>query len=254
MTLTDNTLIYLQAYEGRSEILDTMEATLLPQTSMQIKSKMVDHHHDSHWTRWRRKGMGCGKLPPQPRQPQVTNSDYPRKNNADAEVISVAVPDAFRRFMQDELSMKATAPRIRVIRFKRERLQFLLGPGGETKRRIEDQHRCILDIGDAAPPLSSGTAKDSSGGNDLAADDRNSIMGGEHVDCVVHVFGEDEVSCKAAAQVVQELVCDIEVGVELQAIVKDVRDFGAVLQVGSLPPWFVHPPIMKVNWTALGIY
>jgi len=123
---------------------------------------------------------------------------------------STAKREAFENFMQRGLALKSHAPRLRVITFARDRLQFLLGPGGETKRTIEREHDCILDLGDDAHELASS---------------------GNSTGCVVHVFAPDKASCDNATRMVQELVCDVEHGAILSAVVSEVKDFGAFLEV-----------------------
>jgi polyribonucleotide nucleotidyltransferase len=116
--------------------------------------------------------------------------------------------NGFDAFMQRGLALKEHAPRLRVVTFARDRLPFLLGPGGETKRSIERDYNCMLDMGDTE----ASTTGASSG-------------------CVVHVFGSDKASCEAATRVVQELVCDVEAGAILSAVVKEVKEYGAFVEV-----------------------
>jgi hypothetical protein len=40
--------------------------------------------------------------------------------------------DRFGWFMKNKLALKDHAPRLRVLTFKRDRLSFLLGPGGQV--------------------------------------------------------------------------------------------------------------------------
>jgi polyribonucleotide nucleotidyltransferase len=138
-------------------------------------------------------------------------------DNMEAELVK-NIPDSkgnnfaggFDAFMQRGLTIKSHAPRLRVVTFARDRLQFLLGPGGETKRMIEREHDCMLDLGDDAHEV--GPSGTSTG-------------------CVVHVFAPDKASCEAATRMVQELVCDVEDGAILSAVVQEVKDYGAFVEV-----------------------
>lgn len=119
-----------------------------------------------------------------------------------------SIQNGFDAFMQRGLALKGHAPRVRVVTFAKDRLAFLLGPGGETKRMIEKDHNCMIDLGDAEVGPT-----------------------GVSTGCVVHVFAPDKASCEAATRVVQELVCDVEDGAILSAVVQEVKEFGAFVEV-----------------------
>ena len=157
---------------------------------------------------------------------------------------------AFEAFLRSGLALKPHAPRLRVVTFDRERLSFLLGPGGQTKRAIELEFDCVLDVGDVPD-----TGDEAGGGG---ATDRGVLGGGSSSggggngngsgssattaaaagststsskECVVHVFGATKASCDAATKVVQELVCDVVKGAVLRGTITELRDFGALVDV-----------------------
>lgn len=143
---------------------------------------------------------------------------------------------AFEAFLRSGLALKPHAPRLRVVTFDRERLSFLLGPGGQTKRAIELEFDCVLDVGDVPD-----TGDEAAGGGTTT--DRGVLGGGgatttaagststSSKECVVHVFGATKASCDAATKVVQELVCDVAKGAVLRGTITELRDFGALVDV-----------------------
>lgn len=102
----------------------------------------------------------------------------------------------FEEFMRKGLELKPHAPRIRVVTFKRDRLVFLLGPGGNTKRQIEQEFNCVLDVGDGDDPAAS-----SSSASSISSTSTKSLLDGGSEECVVHVFAADKASCEGATKV-----------------------------------------------------
>ena len=154
---------------------------------------------------------------------------------------------AFEAFLRSGLALKPHAPRLRVVTFDRERLSFLLGPGGQTKRAIELEFDCVLDVGDVPDSeeaaaggradrgvLGGGGSSSSVSGSGSGGSSNGATAGAtssSSKECVVHVFGATKASCDAATKVVQELVCDVVKGAVLRSTVTELRDFGALVDV-----------------------
>ena len=238
------------AGRGRCEILDTMEASLFPESGGHTAAAADAAAASGH-------GHGQGQAAQKRAAKKAARAAAAAAEAAGAGVgldaESIVAQDGgggggggraesgnggtgelFARYCRDRLSLKPFAPRLRVITFARDRLSFLLGPGGGVKRAIEAEFGVTVEVGDVlggqvadqgeALPFgvgaaSAGTSGGGGGGGEAAAQ------------CVAHVFGGDKAACEAAARVVQELVCDVEEGSILSGVVKEVRDYGAVVQV-----------------------
>ena len=93
---------------------------------------------------------------------------------------------------------KNHAPRVERLVFERERLADLVGPRGQTLRDIEARYRCAVETG---------------------------------TDGEVIIFALDKADALNAKAHVSEIVADIQIGDKLQAVVTDVREFGALVKL-----------------------
>jgi len=94
--------------------------------------------------------------------------------------------------------LKASAPRVEVVKFDPVRKKDLLGPGGVVIRQMEDRYNVSLDLTQEGQCL---------------------------------LFGDDHDMVKQAKVAVMDLVSDVEVGVTYQGTVIELRDFGAIIEL-----------------------
>jgi polyribonucleotide nucleotidyltransferase len=94
--------------------------------------------------------------------------------------------------------LKASAPRVEVVRFDPMRKKDLLGPGGAVIRQMEDRFNVSLDLTQEGQCL---------------------------------LFGDDQEMVKKAKVAVMDLVADVEVGGVYEGTVIELRDFGAIIEL-----------------------
>lgn len=94
--------------------------------------------------------------------------------------------------------LKASAPRVEVVRFDPMRKKDLLGPGGSVIRQMEDRFNVSLDLTQEGQCL---------------------------------LFGDDQEMVAKARVAVMDLVSDVEAGETYEGTVIEIRDFGIVVEL-----------------------
>lgn len=117
----------------------------------------------------------------------------------------------YEQFVKSKLAIKPHAPRLKVLSFKRDRLPFLLGPGGQTLRQIELEHGCDIAISDASPaagPKGEAKGEGEAKGAPPASAAASSALAlcTKEVVSVAHIFGPDQTSCNAAFKVTRRML------------------------------------------------
>lgn len=116
---------------------------------------------------------------------------------------------------------KPSAPRVNVVRFRRQRMSDLLGAGGQTKREIEAECGCIIDTVEVEPDATiarrRGNSSSAGAGTGRAAGTSLAEQVAE-----VCIFAETAEDADRARSMVQDLVCDIELGQVFKGTVKEV--------------------------------
>jgi len=107
-------------------------------------------------------------------------------------------------------SLKKTAPKIEVVHYAPERKGDIIGPGGELLRELQETYDCTLEFTD-----------------------------GKEVSSVA-IFSSDSVKAKEAKHLIQELVADITVGEIYQVVVREIRDFGLIVDVLRNQKGLIH--------------
>ena len=103
--------------------------------------------------------------------------------------------------------VKSTAPRVDIARFHPDRKEDLIGPGGAVLRQLEDRFGVSLDLSQDGQCLIYGEG----GGEDNGHSENR--------------------GARAARNAISELVGDVELGGVYEAVVLEVKDFGAIVEV-----------------------
>jgi len=109
-------------------------------------------------------------------------------------------------------SLKPFAPKIEVVKFPPERKGDIIGPGGQTARELEETYECSLNFTDGIKGQDSSLA----------------------------IFSPDSIKAKAAKHLIQELVADITVGETYDVVVREVKDFGLLVDVLRNKQGLIH--------------
>jgi polyribonucleotide nucleotidyltransferase len=96
------------------------------------------------------------------------------------------------------MELKASAPRVEVVKFDPERKKDLLGPGGTVIRQMEDRFNVSLDLTQEGSCL---------------------------------LFGDDPLMVKKAKTAVMDLVSDVEVGLSYEGTIIEIKDFGIIIEL-----------------------
>ena len=104
-------------------------------------------------------------------------------------------------------SVKDTAPRVALVRFDPDRRRFLIGPGGEMLRHIEEQYDCKIDVSDEG---------------------------------VAYIFGYNARGVADARVLIHDLVNIVQPGDTFSAEVVDVKDFGLMVKITRAQEALLH--------------
>ena len=103
--------------------------------------------------------------------------------------------------------LKDSAPRAEIITYDPERKMFLLGPGGEMLKYVQDSYGCIVDLSEEG---------------------------------VAYVYGDSDAAVRGASQLVQDIVALPVKGAKFNAEVTDVKDYGCTVKITRAQEALLH--------------
>ena len=110
----------------------------------------------------------------------------------------IAQMDKYSPFQTQNLVLKNNVPRAAMIKYEPSRYKYLVGPGGEMIKFIEETYKCSVQFREEG---------------------------------VVYVYGENEVEVDEACLFIKELVCNINENDVFHGQVVEVKDYGALVKI-----------------------
>lgn len=110
----------------------------------------------------------------------------------------IAKMDKYVPFQTQSLVLKSNIPRAALIKYEPSRYKYLVGPGGEMIKFIEETYKCTVQFREEG---------------------------------VVYVYGENEAELYEACLFIKELACNINENEVFNGQVVEVKDYGALIKI-----------------------
>ena len=122
------------------------------------------------------------------------------------EILKKMNPDSSLLFNKP-LQLKSTAPSANIVKYDPTRKRFLIGPGGETIRYIEETYACEIDVQEEG---------------------------------VAYIYGKNRSKVNQARDLVQDLLVLVKEGDTVSATVLALQDFGCFVKITRAQEALLH--------------